>query len=182
MNRKDANNPDLVAQGFDITIDIHEIIEMAHTFYNEDGSPKKKVNSDRRLGITAIPLESGVLGINQNIPPVHGGLHILKHLEHIGYTYNARHAFPNPDFPTQGMGTTKTEEEKIFLSISKNEFRNQAKDKNGLNLPLDRIFTNYLSKASDLIFGFFLNFKIIFLTRKNLLRGFFLAPPGRRLR
>ena len=119
MSRKDANDPDKVAQGFDINRDIKEIIELAHSFFNEDGSPKKKVNSDRRMGITGIPMESGDLEINQNIPVIHGQLHVLKHLEHIGYTYNARHAFPDPNFPKQGMGTSKTPEETAFVSISK---------------------------------------------------------------
>ena len=120
---------------------------MAHQFFNEDGSPKKKVNSDTRMGITNIPLESGVLQINQNIPPVHGLLHVLKHLEHIGYTYNARYAFPDPAYPKQGMGSHKTEEEKIFVAISKEEFKAQAKDKNGLNLPLDSMHKTDFSKS-----------------------------------
>ena len=91
-------------------------------------------------------MESGDLEINQNIPVIHAYLHVLKHLEHIGYTYNARHAFPDPNFPKQGMGTTKTEEEKEFVSISKEEFKAQAKDKDGLNLPLDSMSNIDFSK------------------------------------
>ena len=85
---------------------------MAHSFFNEDGTPKRKASSDKRHGITGIPLESGELDIHNNIPVIHAYIHCLKHLEHIGFTYNARHAFEDPNNPKQGMGSSKTAGEK----------------------------------------------------------------------
>lgn len=124
---------------------------MAHNLFFPDGSPKKKyVKSDVRQGITGIPMEHGDLEINQNLPVLHLYIHILKHFEHIGYTFNARYAFEDPDHPKQGMGTTKTEEEKAYVQISKEEFKTKAKDKEGLNLPLDSMILAKLTSKIDI--------------------------------
>ena len=58
-------------------------------------------------------------------------------MEHIGYTFNARWAFEDPENPKQGMGSKKDEVEKWAVKTSKDEFRKNAYDKDGLNLPLD---------------------------------------------
>ena len=63
---------------------------MARALFNDDGTPIKKVKSDIRFGITGIPLESGDLEINQNLPPVHSYLHVLYHLQNTNFTFNAR--------------------------------------------------------------------------------------------
>ena len=109
---------------------------MARALFNEDGTPIKKVKSDIRFGITGIPLESGDLEINQNIPVIHSGLRILGHFENISFIFNARHAFQDPDMPAQGMGKAKTGFEKQAVIDAKAEFMLKAKQKDGFNFPL----------------------------------------------
>ena len=65
---------------FDIKRNIKEIIELALSLFNEYGSPKKKINSDRRMGITGIPIESSNSKINQNILVAHRYLRFLDQL------------------------------------------------------------------------------------------------------
>ena len=93
--------------------------------------------------MTAHPKETGELGINQNLPILHAYIHVLKHMEHIGYTFNARWAFEDPENPKQGMGSRKDEVEKWAVKESKNEYRTNALDKNGVNLALDSTFTEF---------------------------------------
>jgi len=101
---------------------------MAYEYFNEDGSPKKKsMKSDARLGLTGIPMESGDLDILANIPILHAYIHVLKHLENIAYTFNARHAFEDPSNPKQGMGSCKSADEKKAVEKAKFEFMNNAK-------------------------------------------------------
>jgi len=109
---------------------------MARRLFHEDGTPIKKMKSDMRSGITGRPMETGELQINQNIPPVHGYFHILDHFENIGFTFNARHAFQNPEMPIQGMGKAKSDYEKQAILDAKNEFMQNAKKKDGFNFPL----------------------------------------------
>ena len=116
-----------VAQGFDLDRNVYETILMAREYFNEDGTPKKKVKSDKRFGITGIPLEGGDLDIANNIPVIHAYIHVLKHLENAGFTFNARDAFEDPENPKQGMGTSKTKQEKEAVERSKLEFMNNAK-------------------------------------------------------
>ena len=125
--RKEANDPKCVAEGFDINRTIHDTLLMAYELFNDDGTPKKKMRSDLRQGITGIPMESGDLEINANLPILHAYIHVLKHFENIAYTYNARHIFEDPDNPKQGMGSKKTQDEKDAVLAAKYEFMNSAK-------------------------------------------------------
>ena len=100
---------------------------MAYELFNDDGTPKKKMKSDLRQGITGIPTENGDLDIHNNLPILHAYIHVLKHLENIGYTLNARHKFEDPENPKQGMGTKKTKDEKDAVEASKKQFMNNAK-------------------------------------------------------
>ena len=63
---------------------------MAHRLFYDDGTPIKKLKSNQRDGITGIPMESGELQINLNLPPVHYYLHVLSDLENTAFTFNAR--------------------------------------------------------------------------------------------
>ena len=100
---------------------------MAYELFNEDGTPKKKLRSDQRFGITGLPMESGDLEIHANLPILHAYIHVLKHFENIAFTFNARHKFEDPQNPKQGMGTTKTAEETEAVKAAKFEFMNNAK-------------------------------------------------------
>ena len=44
-----------------MTRDVHDTIFMAYELFNDDGTLKKKMKSDMRMGITGIPLEHGDL-------------------------------------------------------------------------------------------------------------------------
>lgn len=126
-----------LSKGFDLNRNVHDIIDMVKELFNEDGTPKQNLSSDRRKGITGLSSETGILDIHNNLPIMHAYIHVLKHMEHIGYTFNARWAFEDPENPKQGMGSKKDEVEKWAVKTSKDEFRKNAYDKDGLNLPLD---------------------------------------------
>ena len=48
---------------------------MAYELFNDDGTPKKKMKSDLRQGITGIPMEHGDLDIHNNLPILHAYIH-----------------------------------------------------------------------------------------------------------
>ena len=100
---------------------------MAYELFDDYGRQKKNMKSDLRQGITGIPMESGDLEIHANLPILHAYIHVLKHFENIAYTFNARHKFEDPDNPKQGMGTTKTQDEKDAVAAAKIDFMNNAK-------------------------------------------------------
>ena len=146
--REDANDPQKIKQGFEITRNNTDARLLASILFNPDGSfkpGKKNLSSDAREGMTAHPMETGELDINLNIPILHAWIHVLKHLENIGFFFLSRFAFPN-NIPIQGAGQKKqegtekkgkTEDQKKAFTAAKKKFMERANSKDGFNRPLN---------------------------------------------
>ena len=74
-----------------------------------------------------------------NLPILHAWIHVLKHLEHCAYFFNARHAYIN-EWPIQGLCGPKpnrSKEQKIREKEAKEDakqvFQDEASDPEGLN-------------------------------------------------
>ena len=147
-SREDANDIQKIIEGFEITRNNTDARLLASILFNADGTfkpGKKKLTSDQREGMTAHPMESGELQINLNIPILHAWIHVLKHLENIGFFFNARFSFPN-NTPIQGLGQRKqegsskkgkTQDQKDAVAASKKAFMEKANKKDGFNRPLN---------------------------------------------
>ena len=83
--------------------------------------------------MTAHPMDKGELDINLNIPILHAWIHVLKHLENIGFFFLSRFAFPNI-IPIQGAGQKKNKKEQKKrgkLKIKKKSFYSCKKEIHG---------------------------------------------------
>ena len=94
--------------------------------------------------MTAHPMDKGELDINLNIPILHAWIHVLKHLENIGFF-----SFQDSLFQTISLSKEKdkktrrnrkkgkTEDQKKAFTAEKKKFMERADSKDGFNWPLN---------------------------------------------
>ena len=137
---KDGNDVQKIEQGFPQDRDLDDMRALFHQLYNEYNCQnleefKKKITSARRKGGTGPVCGRGFFKfINHIVPVLHTGLNLLKFLQELAYTLNARDAYDGEIF--RGQGKRRSVDIIEAKKKSKHEFSDEAKDT--CNLPLDR--------------------------------------------
>ena len=136
----EANDPEIIKNGFDMTRDIQEIIDLYDQLTQQGTIDIKSIkDSKKRQNITSKPDDDGTLRTTERLPVLHSRINLLKWYENAAYYHNAQFGMADGNIPTRGQGKKKTLEEEWALAISELIFKDLAK--NGeLNLPLGNIY------------------------------------------
>jgi hypothetical protein len=135
-------DPNVVAKGFYIISTIEEIrahldkLVAAGRMNLETG--KHLANSAERGGICDEPLLYGYLNPHLHVYPVHCKINGLHWWENLIVLYNCRHYWPDDQFNRKDgvRYYRKTKEQNEAMVEKKNDMRNRARKKDGLNAPL----------------------------------------------
>ena len=135
-------DPNVVAKGFYIVSTIEEIrahldkLVAAGRMNLETG--KHIANSAERGGICDEPLLTGYLNPHLHVYPIHCKINGLHWWENLIVLYNCRHYWPDDQFNRKDgvRYYRKTKEQSEAIVDKKNDMRNRARKKDGLNAPL----------------------------------------------
>ena len=135
-------DPNVVEKGFYIVSTIEEIrahldkLVAAGRMNLETG--KHIASSAERGGICGEPLLNGYLNPHLHVYPVHCKINGLHWWENLIVLYNCRHYWPDDQFNRKDGERyfRKTTEQREALVVKKNDMRNRARARDGLNAPL----------------------------------------------
>ena len=135
-------DPNVVARGFYIVSTIEEIrahldkLVAAGRMNLETG--KHIASSAERGGICGEPLLYGYLNPHLHVYPVHCKINGLHWWENLIVLYNCRHYWPDDQFNRKDgvRYYRKTKEQNEAMVEKKNDMRNRARARDGLNAPL----------------------------------------------
>ena len=138
-------DPDVVEKGFYIVSTIEEIKKQLDALIAAGRMNLETgihiANSAERGGICGAPLLTGYLNPHLHVYPVHCKINELHWWENFIVLFNCRHFWPD-NLPNRKDGKRyyrKTPDQHAALVTKKNDLRNKAKRKDGLNAPLAQI-------------------------------------------